>query len=248
MVTYSLSKIFIYLSTQTLQICKLCFAFRRTTNGLHLVDGSTAKSPEPGAYYVKLYNTTLEKLQDFKNAKRLAVKVFTTENIFKLGSFLQKLRMILFVSYFLQCRTTSSTLDADGDEKEGVIQDSTAVVPKSSVKRFYGDRIILTDESARYLMQKFPQLEYLSLNKIGDSNTTRRQYPIKLNTMLMVQFFEYLLKINCFDIQFIFHGDNVIDVVSRIVRFVAASNKKKFQACYCLLSRPTNRKLSLYPY
>lgn len=246
----------------------MAYAFRDTISWLYLYNGSTAKSPKPKAEYLELYDKIMGKIQDFKNVEYLKIEVVVTkqeeEEILqcKLESYLSaakfaSLRTVIYIPH----RTTSKNYrQAEGIVTTDEEQRLSRIKPTPWVKVFYADNISLNDKSVRYLMHKFPRLEDLTLNDSegirndsgdGEDNgdngrTTQRQkeQACKLNHMLMMQFFQYSVKMRSFYIHYCFPDDKIVNVVNRFVHFAADSTDKQLVPS---INYSTRRTMESYP-
>jgi hypothetical protein len=152
-----------------------------------------------------------------------------------LESYLKKFPALTTVALYL-FRNISYPAD------EGAIEDVAAIGPSRNLKEFLGNRIMLTDTSAKYLMHKLPNLEALVLNR-ANHQMPHEKYTFILSSLAMMQLFDYVTKIAHYDVHFKIHQDeNLINVIIRFID-VTHNNKKNTM----LMIEHSNNQ-STYPF
>lgn len=105
-------------------------------------------------------------LDKFTHLKSLSFIKHTDSYIFEFDDIIQKcpqLDSFSFTAYSLKRIASEGLFDYLGDDVYTKV-DLKQIQPRSNIRSFMGNFLLMSDESFKYIMFKFPQLEYLEIN------------------------------------------------------------------------------------
>lgn len=113
--------------------------------------------------YVSQYRIIIDHLTQFRRLKCLLLYSYTNKSIFEIDDFIDNCH-ILEEIIFNPIRLDEESQAIAGGRDEGEITNFSAVKQLFTVKKYSGDKMMMTDRSIQYLMHKFPELNELMLN------------------------------------------------------------------------------------
>lgn len=187
--------------------------------------------------YMELSSVITERLNEFPHLQRLLLNRYTNKSIYDVESFINPCRQLKEFWF--------NPIRLDGDnavggarrrrgEEEGEITNLSTVPQLPTVKIFYGDKMMLTDNSIRYLMHKFPKLKTLKLNTFPDPgrNTKASQTFDFLDATTMLAFFQYISRVSDFQIYGKFIGQDTVDVIGALLQATRPPKDYKIHISY----------------
>lgn len=127
-------------------------------------------------YYTRVYNIIRKQLNFFPDLKLLKFFSYTNQSIFELEPIIdncQLLKEIEITPLLLQDTVRNQQINGTRRD-EGEIRYLSTVKQIPSVKKFTGERMMMTDWSIRYLMHNFTQVDTLMLNTTDDDKNEQK--------------------------------------------------------------------------
>ncbi|KAI8050132.1 uncharacterized protein B0P05DRAFT_563206 [Gilbertella persicaria] len=143
------------------------------------------------SFFTKTYRPLTDKVKDFKQVERLVLEKFREWSLNELNALVDSLEELKYLRLILHL---SSPLDTYKD---------TVLKPKTKVRKLYINRIIGLENAFVYIMNKFPCLEHLEIDKANHDrpillSITRQS---NFDPSIMKQLIFYLKNLKSFSIK-----------------------------------------------